>query len=207
VTTAAGTEEQPGPGRIIGVGASAGGVEALMDLVALLPADLQAPVVIVLHVAPAGTSVLAELLDRRSALHVVTAKEGAHLQGGHVYVAPPDHHVVVAADVMHLNREARENGHRPAIDPTFRSIASAYGDRGIGVVLSGTRDDGALGLGQIDAAGGAALVQDPDESHHEGMPRNAIRAVPRAEVATVDRLAARLVELVQGPPPPDVAPA
>jgi two-component system chemotaxis response regulator CheB len=199
VTALAETHDFP---IVIAVGASAGGVEALTRLVGLLPADLGAPVLVVLHVSPTGTSVLPEILDRRTKLVVRAAGDGEALHAGRIYVAPSDVHLAVEDGVVRVTREPRENGHRPAVDPLLRSVARAYGHRSVGVVLSGSRDDGARGLAILRAAGGTALVQDPGECLYAGMPTSALNAVPDAEVLGVEALAARLIELAQRPPEP-----
>jgi two-component system, chemotaxis family, protein-glutamate methylesterase/glutaminase len=160
--------------ELVVVGASAGGVEALMSFARVLPADFPAPVVVVLHTSPNAPSVLPDILTRAGRLPAVHAAEGVALEGGHIYVAPPDQHVLVKDGRMTLTRGPRENGHRPAIDPLFRSAAAAYDSRLAGVILSGTLDDGSVGLLCVKEAGGATLVQDPHEALYPTMPAHAI---------------------------------
>ncbi|MGN6608320.1 MAG: chemotaxis protein CheB [Jatrophihabitans sp.] len=119
------------------------------------------------------------------------------LQHGTIYVAPPDRHLLLDGDDVVLSRGPRENGYRPAIDVLFRSAARAVGARAIGVVLSGVLDDGTAGLLAIDAVGGAALVQDPDEAQHAAMPHNALAHVPTAEVAAAAKIPAVLDRLLE----------
>jgi two-component system, chemotaxis family, protein-glutamate methylesterase/glutaminase len=174
---------------IIAIGASAGGVEALSELVAGLPSDFGAPIVIVLHIPAEPPSLLPRILARRSKLPVVTAEEGMRAEPGRIYVAPPDRHVLVEKDgTLRTPRGPRENSHRPAVDPLFRSAALAYGSRAIGVVLTGTRDDGTSGLNAIKQCGGTAIVQDPADAAFPSMPKSALdhvkvdHAVPLREL-------------------------
>src|SRR5579884_3723136 len=161
---------------LVVMGASAGGVEALRRVVAGLPAELPAAICIVLHLAPDSPSALPKILERAGALPCRAASDGEPLEPGSVLVAPPDRHLVVEDGRVRLTVGPRENGHRPAIDTLFRS-AAARGDRVVGVVLSGTRDDGAAGLAVIKANGGGAIVQDPKEAMYAGMPRSALASV------------------------------
>ena len=162
---------------VIVAGASAGGVEALIALVRSLPKDFPHAILIVLHVSPTGTSVLPAILNRACHLPVSSPQDGEELCSGHVYVAPPDLHLIIGDGRLHLSQAPRENGHRPAIDPTMRSAAEAYGGGTIGIVLSGSRDDGTAGLLAIKASGGKAIVQDPAEALYDAMPRNAMAHV------------------------------
>lgn len=162
---------------VIAIGASAGGVEALRAVVRSLPPDLGASVLVVLHVAQAGTSVLPEILSRAGVLPVATALDGEPLLHGRVYVAPPGCHLLVEGNVVRLSRGPRENGHRPAIDSLFRSVAEAFGARAAGVILSGMLDDGTAGLHEIKRQGGIAIVQDPATAMYPGMPRSAAEHV------------------------------
>jgi two-component system, chemotaxis family, protein-glutamate methylesterase/glutaminase len=186
---------------LIVVGASAGGVEALTELVAELPAGLRAAVAVVLHVAPSGSSVLPAILNRAGQLSVRSARDGDAIEAGCVYVAPPDCHLVVEDGRLALLHGPRENGHRPAIDPLFATAAEAYGPRTIGVVLTGTLDDGSSGLAAIKLRGGVAVVQDPEDAMFSGMPASAIARVAVDHVVPLSALAATLVRLVEGGPP------
>ena len=159
------------------IGASAGGVEVLKDVVAGLPADLEAAVCVVLHIAPSSPSALADILARAGRLPCRPASDGEALEHGTILVAPPDRHLVVEYAVVRLDVGPRENGHRPAVDVLFRSAAAVWHERVVGVILSGTRDDGAAGLAAIKTSGGAAVVQDPEEAMYGSMPLNALAHV------------------------------
>ncbi|NJM69391.1 MAG: chemotaxis protein CheB [Scytonema sp. RU_4_4] len=166
------------PGHdIIVVGTSAGGVEALISIVKNLPPDLNAAVMIVLHVPRHGTSVLPNILSRAGNLPVSHAKNGEQIRLGQIYVAPPDYHLLVKPGYIQLTRGPRENSHRPAIDPLFRTAARAYGRRVVAVVLTGVLDDGTAGLKAVKIRGGVAVVQNPEDAMYSGMPRSAIENV------------------------------
>ena len=149
---------------VVVVGASAGGVGALMSLAEGLPADFDATIFVVLHLPEWGPSRLAGILDRAGPLPARWAVDRRPYERGVLYVAPPDHHLLVMRGRMRLLRGPKVNGHRPAVDVLFHSAARAHGHRVIGVVLTGSRSDGALGLRAIVRRGGATIVQsDPEQ--------------------------------------------
>jgi two-component system chemotaxis response regulator CheB len=193
---------------LIAVGASAGGVEALRALAAGLPADLPAAVLVVLHMPRGAPSALPQILSRSGPLPAVTATDGEPLEPGRIYVGPADRHLMVIDGRIRLSHGPAENGHRPAVDPLFRSAARAVGNRVIAVVLSGSRDDGAAGAETVDAVGGLVVVQDPAEALHGSMPEAALSRVPSAHVKVAAGLGGLLAQLCSerleaSPPPTD----
>ena len=196
------------PRDIVVVGASAGGVDALQHIVAALPADYPGAVCVVLHIPPQAPSVLPRILGRATRLRCVAAEDGMDLHAGVVYVAPPDHHLLVVPGQIRVTRGPRENGHRPAIDPLFRSAARVYGSRVAGVVLTGNLDDGTRGLREIVRRGGLAVVQTPDDAPFPSMPKSAIAHVAVDHVLAVPRIGPLLAALAEGGdagrPPEDV---
>lgn len=184
---------------IVVIGASAGGVEALTSLARTLPADLPAALFVVLHVAPHGNSVLPQLLARASKLKAEHAIHGEPIVSGRWYVAPPDQHMLIRDGHVHLGRGPSENGHRPAIDPLFRSAASAHGSRVIGVVLSGSLDDGTAGLLAVKQSGGIAIAQDPHEALYPSMPLSAIENVEVDHISPLAGIGRLLKQLTRDP--------
>lgn len=179
---------------IIVIGASAGGVEAISTIVRGLPADLRAAVLVVLHLSR-GRSVLPDILSRAGPLAARHPIDGERLQYGRIYVAPPDHHLVLDGNAVRLDHGPTENGLRPAVDPLFRSAARSFGARVIGVVLTGSLDDGTAGLAAVREAGGVTVVQDPTEAFAPSMPISAIESVHVDHILRLARIPAVLVEL------------
>ena len=184
--------------NLIVIGGSAGGVEALMGLVPQLPPDLDAAVCIVVHFPPQSPSVLPRLLRRRSTIAVDVATDGAPLESGHVYVAPPDWHLLIDGNECRLSHGPREHGYRPCIDALFRTGGDAYGRNCVGVVLSGSLDDGSAGLRHIRLRGGTCIVQDPKDATFPGMPTNAMMHIQVDSVVAVSKMAEVLVDTVAG---------
>lgn len=174
------------------MGASAGGLEALQTILAALPAHFPVPVVIVQHLSPQSENILTEVLNRQCRLKVKEAEEKERPRAGIVYIAPPDYHLMIEADrTLSLSREERVNFSRPAIDVLFETAAEAYGDKLIGVVLTGANADGSLGLQAIKKFGGTCVVQDPRTAVAPRMPTAAIEStkvdyvVPLMEIASL----------------------
>ena len=189
---------------IVVVGASAGGVQALQRLVSGLPAQYRGSVFIVVHIGPEARSELPAILRRVGHLPAMHASDEMPIRAGHVYVAPPDHHLLIEPGHLTVVHGPRENRHRPAIDPLFRSAAWAYGPRVVGVVLTGSLDDGTAGLWAIKSCGGTTIVQDPDEAAHPDMPLNALMHNRIDHRLPIDQIAPLLVRLAGEPfdPPP-----
>jgi two-component system chemotaxis response regulator CheB len=188
------------------IGASSGGVSALLDLVGAFPRGMNAVVGMVLHVG-SQYSILPELLTRKGPWPAVHAQDGQDLQPGTIYVAPPDHHMMFTATSIRLTRGPRENHARPALDPLFRSAALEWRERAIGVVLTGDLDDGTAGLAAIKACGGTAIVQDPATAFQPSMPSSALANVAVDHCLPLGEIAPALERLVGSGPPPQTGAA
>ncbi len=183
---------------LIVIGCSSGGLDALKTLVPKLSADLPAAVLIVQHILPDSRSLLPTILNGFSPLPAKTAEDGEICQKGTIYVAAPDHHLLVVGDRLQLTRTARENRSRPSVDVLFRTAATSQGPRVIGVILTGNLDDGAAGLRAVKECGGLAVVQDPDDAGWRGMPDAALRFVEPDHIAPLAGLADLLNSLAGG---------
>jgi two-component system chemotaxis response regulator CheB len=186
---------------IVVIGASSGGIAALLELVKSLPRDFPAPIFVVQHVPPDSPSILAPMLDAVSALKAKHPKDGEKFEPGTIYVAPPDHHLLVEDDHMCVTRGPKENRFRPSVDALFRSAAYSHGTRVIGVVLTGYLDDGTSGLWAVQRLGGLAVVQDPHDAVSPAMPANALEFVTADYVVPLAEIAALLVQLATKPAP------
>ena len=187
------------PHDLVVVGASAGGVEALSELVRDLPDGFPASVFVVLHTPRHGVSVLPAILSRRGNLPARVPENGEQIQRGVIYVAPPDKHMVLEKERVFLTRGPSENGHRPAIDTLFRSAAKMGGSRVVGAVLSGMLDDGTAGLLVIKRHGGVAVVQEPSDALFSGMPSSALMNVSVDFSSPIREMGDLLVRLVGSP--------
>jgi two-component system, chemotaxis family, protein-glutamate methylesterase/glutaminase len=162
---------------IVVMGASAGGVETLSELVRGLPKDLPAAVFIVMHMSAHSPGSLASVLGHHAALPVHEAVDGEPIRNGHIYVARPDRHLMLQPDRVRVVRGPKQNRYRPSVDVLFQSSATSFGPRVIGVVLTGNLDDGTAGLKAIKDGGGFAVVQDPRDATFPGMPQSAAKHV------------------------------
>jgi len=185
------------------IGASAGGVEAVLALARALPVDLPAAVLVVIHTSPGAPGYLPLLIDRAGPLPAGYAEDGAPVLPGRIYIAPPDRQLLIEpGGIMRVWRGPKENGFRPAVDSLFRTAARAYGPRAIGVVLSGYLDDGTLGLMLLKRRGGVAVVQDPATAACPDMPRSAMQNVEVDHVVSLEAMPDLFVRLTREPPTP-----
>jgi two-component system, chemotaxis family, protein-glutamate methylesterase/glutaminase len=183
--------------NIIVMGGSAGSFDSFKTIVSGLPSDLDASIFIVWHMSSNVRGVLPQVLNRLTGVPAVEVQDGEKIESNRIYVARPDHHLLIVDNVIRVTRGPKENRFRPAIDPLFRSAAYAYGNRVIGVVLSGALDDGASGLWTIKQRGGVAVVQDPNDADIPSMPENAIAQVEVDHVLPLSRIAPLLAQMTQ----------
>lgn len=187
------------PRHIVALAASAGGLAALSQILSDLPASFPAPVLVVQHLAPKYRSWLAEILSRRTGLRVIQVRGGERAAAGTVFVAPPGHHLLVAADgVLSLSETLRVQHVRPSADVLFASLAESWDGGAIAVVLSGTGRDGADGVRAVKGRGGTVIVQDEASAEFFGMPDAAIRTGMADKILPLNAIAAVLVELTAG---------
>jgi two-component system, chemotaxis family, protein-glutamate methylesterase/glutaminase len=193
-------ENNGGAGHdIVVIGCSAGGVEALPKLLAKVPGDLPAAIFAVMHVGANFESYLPSIISRASELPAHHAKDGESIEHGKIYVAPPDYHILLSKKGIHLSHGPKENRHRPAVDPTFRSAAQFYGSRVIGIVLTGSLDDGTAGLQSVKRCGGITVVQHPDDAAVPGMPTSALKYVDVDYCVPLLKIRSLLPRLIKTP--------
>jgi two-component system chemotaxis response regulator CheB len=186
--------------RLVAIGASAGGFQALTAILGRLPTDFSGSIAIVQHRRADESSLLRELLAQRSRLPVVEPCHGAPLRSGHVYIAPPDYHLLVEPGSLALSIDPPVNSSRPSIDVLFDSAATAYRHRAIGVVLTGANADGAVGAARLHAMQAPLIVQDPSSAEAAACPAAALARVPSATVLQLSEIAQRLTALCGGSP-------
>jgi two-component system chemotaxis response regulator CheB len=182
---------------LVVIGASGGGVDAIKRVIGRLPIDFGAAVTVVLHQWGSGSNILVDILNHVGPLPAVEASDGMAVRPGTVYTPPVDHHLLVEEGTFRVSHGPRENHVRPAIDPLFRSAARFYGPRLIGVILTGSLDDGTAGLLAIKRGGGVAVVQDPAEALHPGMPQSALDHVRVDHRVLIEAIAPLLIELTR----------
>jgi two-component system chemotaxis response regulator CheB len=182
---------------VVAMAASAGGIAALGQILAGLPAGFPAAIVVVQHLDPRHRSLIAEILRRRTTLEVMQAAEGDRLRAGTVHVAPPDRHLLVNSDgSLSLSQSELVHFVRPSADLLFESVASSYKERAIAVVLTGTGSDGSLGVGAIKKMGGMVIAQDSESAEFSGMPSAAIKSGHADFILRLDEIPSALTTLV-----------
>jgi len=184
---------------VLVIGGSAGALHPLKQILAGLNGKLHAAVFVVIHTAAEAPGFLPAILKRVGRFDASYGANDQQIVTGRIYVAPPDHHLLIERSRLRISRGPRENGFRPAIDPLFRTAAEAYGPRVIGLLLSGGLNDGTIGLSLIKAAGGVAVVQTPDDASAPSMPESAVRHVPVDYVAPAAEIARILSKLMTAP--------
>ncbi|MEA5505314.1 chemotaxis protein CheB [Halotia wernerae UHCC 0503] len=184
---------------IVALAASAGGLNALAEVLSTLPAEFTAAIAVVQHLAPQHRSLMADILSRRTALNVKQAQEGDSLTPGTVYIAPPDRHLLVNGDgTLSLSQSELVHFLRPSADLLFESMAGSYKDRAIAVVLTGTGSDGAMGVEAVKKMGGTVIAQDEATAEFAGMPTAAFETGNVDFVLPLQEISKALVNLVMG---------
>jgi len=187
---------------IVVIGASAGGIEVLTRLVSGLPSNLPASIFVVVHIPAWRKSELPAVLNYSSRIPALNPGPDEPIRPGRIYVAPADHHLLLSRPgIVTLSHGPKENRHRPAVDPLFRSAAATYGPRVAGLILSGALDDGAAGLWWVKRHGGVAIVQDPREASFPCMPYYALERAPADYIIHSGEMAGLLTELIAGADP------
>jgi two-component system, chemotaxis family, protein-glutamate methylesterase/glutaminase len=185
---------------IVVIGCSAGGVEVLPKILSKLPRNTPAAIFVAMHVSAMTESYLPRIIGRSAKMPAEHAQHGEAIQPGKIYVAPPDQHMMLTETTIELTHGPKENRHRPAVDPLFRSAARVFGPRVIGVILTGALDDGTAGLQSVKRCGGYTMVQHPDEALAPGMPLSALRYVQADHVGKLASLATQLRRMIKEPP-------
>jgi two-component system chemotaxis response regulator CheB len=186
---------------IVVVGASAGGIVALRELVKYLPEDFKGSVFVVVHIPPYSESALPEILSKAGPLEAVHPKDGERIEEGKIYVAPNDHHLILDKNKVLVKKGPKENRFRPSIDALFRSAAYEYGSRVVGIIMSGILNDGASGMWTIKRLGGLAIVQDPRDAEQPQLPQNVMEYVNPDYVLAAADMAPVICGLVAEPAP------
>jgi two-component system chemotaxis response regulator CheB len=201
------TQSKEGFDNVIVIGTSAGGLKALSQLVSQLPDNFPAPIFIVQHISPDATGdVLLDALSANTKLKCVHAKPGMRPKQGFIYVAPSDHHLLIdGGNKMLVSKGAHENRSRPAIDPLFRSAAVAFGNKVIGILLTGYLDDGTSGMKVIKRCGGKCIVQHPDDAEYPAMPISAIKNVDVDYIVPISEMGGILYQIMEQKKPRQVA--
>lgn len=199
MSEAYGADETKPLQRIIVIGASTGGFEAIKKIVRDLPEYFETPIFIVWHMSSDIVGIMPQVLNRENKIYAAHAYDKEPIHARRIYVAPPDHHLLIEDGIVRVTHGPKENRFRPAVDPLFRSAASSYGAAVIGVILSGALDDGTAGLWTVKNYGGIAVVQDPLDAEVSSMPENAMREVKVDYCVPISDMADLLVSLSTEP--------
>lgn len=183
--------------KVIVIGSSAGGVVALKELVAALPADFKTPIFIVQHLSADQPSYLADILNHSGPLQATNPADGTKIEEGNIYIAPPDHHMLIEAGHILVKRGPKENRFRPSIDALFRSAAYSYRQDVIGVILTGMLDDGCSGMWSVKQMGGITIVQDPEQALYPSMPASVLQFVDVEYISTISKISQLLTDLTR----------
>jgi two-component system, chemotaxis family, protein-glutamate methylesterase/glutaminase len=184
---------------IVAIAASAGGLKALSEVLSTLPANFSVPIAIVQHLDPKHSSLMADILSRRTQMQVKQAQQGDMIEAGVVYIAPPNYHLLVTIQgCINLTQSEVKHFVRPSADVLFQSVANAYASRAIAVVLTGTGVDGATGVQQIKQKGGTVIVEDSHTCEFDGMPKAAIKTGVVDHILPLSEIATALITLVMG---------
>lgn len=191
-------------GRLVVAGSSAGGLRAFTTLIQQLPENFPAPLLLVQHISPdASGDTLLDALNKLGKLKCMRATHGLPVKVGHAYLAPSDHHIMIdKSGCLLVTKGAPENRYRPAIDPLFRSAAVAFGNKVIGILLTGYLDDGTAGLIAIQRCGGTCIVQDPQDAEYPEMPNNALNQLKVDYCVPLAEMGALLATLITRKPRP-----
>lgn len=182
----------------VAIGCSTGGLAALERILPRLPAGFPAALIVVMHTVPESRNLLVELLGKRCRLPVQEAQERSEILPGRIYVAPPGYHLLVEDDrTFSLSSDPKVSYARPSVDVLFESAAHAYGERLVGIVLTGANHDGSAGLRAIAEAGGLCLVQEPSGAEARTMPEAALQASQAARSVPLEQMAETLIEVVK----------
>jgi two-component system chemotaxis response regulator CheB len=192
---------------VITIGASAGGLNAISELVSQLPPDLNAVVFVVMHLSKSALGdILVSRIQKNTALICQLAKDKERIQKGHIYIAPPDFHLLVKKDKIVIGNGPAENRFRPSIDVLFRSAAVNYGEKAIGIILTGMLNDGRTGMWAIKQSGGYCIVQDPNEAEFPDMPLSVLEAMEVDHCASLKKMGAVIETIIRNAKPKGISP-
>ena len=182
---------------IIVIGASAGGLDAISELISQFPSDINASILCVLHLSKAALGdILVSRIQKQSSLHCKIAEDKESIERGYVYVAPPDAHLLVKEDHLIIGRGPSENRFRPSIDVLFRSAAASHSETVVGIILTGLLNDGSVGMAAIKQSGGHCVVQDPNEAEYPDMPLAVLEAIEVDEVASLKNMGDVVLKII-----------